>query len=228
MQKQRLSFFVLLTLLTLFAAPSMTYAQELEDVSITHPSPPLKKLPQNTPSSYSNKSNNPILNSSDFRLLSPTFLQAEISSSFIDFGVIIPGEPLLRTQTLSVTPGAAFGADIIAFEDHAPTATEGAVIVPDTTCDNGSCTEHIATLWQEPLTYGFGYRCTPDNHLCQDFKEKETYKQFANIEKGKAPQILESLFTPTTLELIYKISIPPTAAGKKYQNTIYYIISPRY
>lgn len=201
-------------------------AQEIDNISIINGNPDQQTLPQNTNSPYSNSSTKPILNNEQATPQQYP-LVASISADIIDFGVVIAGEALLRSNSISVIPSHT-PYKIFAFEDRELQASKSGSIVPDTTCDNGSCNENVSAVWNNPLTYGFGFRCEYLNKGCtNDFTDKNAYKQFANITKGEQPQSIFSSAFPGEIHLLYKLNIPQSDTGNTYHNTIYYIISPQ-
>lgn len=159
----------------------------------------------------------------------PTSFKFSISNTSINFGQLTPGEPITRTNTLTVTTGSAPGFQIAGSQNNELKAASSQVI-PDTTCDSGACTETSADLWESPLAYGFGYRC--DNKVgksCDnDFLTADFYKQFANTEKKEEEQII--MFSNSrgtkTGEISYKVNIAPTQPAGIYQNIILYIATP--
>lgn len=213
-----------LILLSILSIHPQAFAQQLDNVSIINGNPPVQNSSQPAHNSYSNKSDNPILLNGS----STAPFVASISAQFVDFGIVIAGEPLLRDTSLSVFPGASTGFQLSAFENQEPSATTSSSLVPDTTCDNGACDETIAALWNGPLTYGFGYRCQIDNTGCnKDFSPAGNYKQFANLKKGEQPQPVFSAQDNSQFDILYKLNIPQTDSGNVYQNTVYFIFSPQ-
>jgi hypothetical protein len=215
------SYLILLSMLSLHA---QAFAQQLDNVSIINGNPPSQNSSQPASNSYSKKSDSPILSNPP----SAAPFVASISAQFVDFGIVIAGEPLLRDTSLSVFPGASTGFQLSSFENQEPSATTSSSLVPDTTCDNGSCDETIAALWNDPLTYGFGYRCQINDIGCnQDFSPAGNYKQFSNLKKGEHPQSVFSARGNSQFDILYKLNIPQTDTGNIYQNTVYYIFSPQ-
>jgi hypothetical protein len=153
-----------------------------------------------------------------------------ISSTTINYGDLTAGEPVTRTNTLTIRAGAAPGYQILALEDHEPRIPNGASI-PDTTCDNGSCSETTPALWSSLLTYGFGYRC--DNltgSACNSgFSIDDNFKQFANSSKnetGKAVMTGKNPGEEHASQITYKINVSKTQSAGIYQNNIFYIAIP--
>ena len=170
-----------------------------------------------------------------------------ISETIINFGTLSPTNPIKRANKLTVSNGSASGYSVIAFEDRELSAAvaslsnatgtfdvpSDATFIPDTTCDNGQCSEIHSALWSNPLTYGFGYRC--DNVLGSDcasgFSEVEFYKQFANASLSETPQKVamgSKAEKEKTVRITYKINISGTQAKDSYQNVVTYIAVPNF
>ncbi|HVT00811.1 MAG TPA: hypothetical protein VHE53_01085 [Patescibacteria group bacterium] len=154
-----------------------------------------------------------------------------ISSVSINFGSLNPGEPISRTNTLTVSNGSAFGYQVTAAENHELLAPPSGQLIPNTTCDAGTCTNVTASAWTSPLTYGFGYRC--DNisgtDCSTDFSNSTFYKQFSNLAHNQTPQVVMSsanVGRGRTTQITYKVNISATQAAGGYQNAIIYVATP--
>lgn len=156
-----------------------------------------------------------------------------ISSLFIDFGVINPGEPITRTNTLTVTNRTAHGYQVTAIENSEMRLKNSDIVIPDTTCDSGGCTESTASIWTNPLAFGFGYRCDnlSGSDCSSDFSTSSFYKQFANASKNETPAIVmlgSSSGNDNQSQITYKVNISNTQPAGEYLNTITYIATPFY
>ena len=94
---------------------------------------------------------------------SEQFFTFSISQTLIDFSTLSPTNPIKRSNKLTISSGSSNGYSVIAFEDKelssSPTsnvALASSAFIPDTTCDNGLCSEAVSAAWTNPLTYGFG------------------------------------------------------------------------
>lgn len=151
-----------------------------------------------------------------------------LSSDSIHFGDIEAGDPLLRTQSISVSPGSARGFQMLAQQDHPLTNSSGTQI-PNTSCDSGSCTDILSDSWELPLTYGFGYTCRNVNSSsCSPTFGGNLYKRFSTGLFNEQPsQILyssEGKKSESVME--YKLNIPSTQAKGSYSAIINYIFVP--
>src|SRR5258706_14905223 len=74
-----------------------------------------------------------------------------VSQSIIDFGILSATNPVTRSLRLNVTAGFD-GYQILASEDH-PLLSASAATIPDTSCDNGSCSSLTPAPLSNTLTY---------------------------------------------------------------------------
>ena len=164
-----------------------------------------------------------------------------ISTTDVNFGRLVPGEPITRENTLTVSNGSATGYQVTLEEDHplrmssanAPASPieAGRADIPDTTCDAGTCSHTMAATWTSPLTYGFGYRCynLSDTDCGSAFTSVDFYKQFPNAQASESPQVVMSstrVGRKKQAKVNYKVNIPATQAVGIYQNIIKYIATP--
>lgn len=154
-----------------------------------------------------------------------------VSSNSISFGSLDANSPVLRTQTLQISNGSAYGYNVYASENHP--LQSGSNTIPDTTCDNGSCTQTISAPWINTLTYGFGYRC--DNVVGTDcasgFSGATNYKQFSDSSIHESAQSVmgsQNVGRNRQVQITYKINISATQPGGTYNNTITYLAIPSY
>lgn len=161
----------------------------------------------------------------------PTAFSFSITEPTIDFGVLSPTNPISRTTSLKVSsPGSGF--QIYAYENHILLSKMNAGI-PDTTCDNGACSEITASLWENNLTYGLGYRCDSiTKDACMSgFEREQDFKQFSNKSKREIPQlIMQSDFSKTDQQarITYRVNISGTQAKELYRNSVTYIAVPNF
>lgn len=154
--------------------------------------------------------------------------QFSLDTLLIDFGQLSPTDPILRRSTLNIINNNASSYSIFAEENHSLLGNNR-VSIPDTGCDNGACTGQTASLWQNTLSYGFGYRCDNklSNDCSSDFKDQNYFKRFANVENKQQPQTVLSGAKSRQLkqaDLTYKVNIAGTQAVDDYSNTITFIM----
>lgn len=156
-----------------------------------------------------------------------------ITEQLVDFGVLTPGTAVTRTHSLIVTNGSAAGYSVTATESSQllnPTTGE---VIPDTTCDDGTCTQTTSAAWTSALTYGFGYRC--DNETGTDcasgFSDSTYYKQFPDSSKNEAGQSVMSgtnVGKNKRVRITYKANIATTQQGGFYRNFVNYVATPTF
>ena len=156
-----------------------------------------------------------------------------VSSTSIDFGVLPPTEPVTRTNNLTISNGSANGYAVTASENHQLLVAASGALIPDTTCDNGTCTQSSSSDWTNTLTYGFGYRC--DNITGTDcasgFATSALYKQFADNSLGETAQNVmngANVGRNKQATITYKVNISNTQAAGLYTNVITYIATPTF
>lgn len=148
-----------------------------------------------------------------------------ISDILIDYGPLIPTNPVVRSNILSLFSSIAMPYEIFVTENH-QLSTGNGLVIPNTTCDNGKCTQEHGNPWQNTLTYGFGYRC--DNDDCVSNFSDTSFKQFADESIHQEPVAVMKgiLHTNTSGRITYKINIAGTQEKGLYKNTITYLAIP--
>lgn len=153
-----------------------------------------------------------------------------LSSDIIDFGILTPTNPIIRTLDLAINNVPPYGYSIIAFENHALKSYR--TIIPDTTCDSGECGHENTGIWANPLSFGFGYRC--DNTMGRDcdrsFSNSNSYKHFSDISGAQLPQsvIKGAGLGKRSVRLSYKVNISGNQEQGIYSNVITYIAIPNF
>ena len=111
------------------------------------------------------------------------------------------------------------GYQIVTAEDH-PLRKEPQTIIPDTSCDNGSCSAITEALWVQALTYGFGYRL--------DNMQPAYFKPFPDILRNEmfSPLISGLEANNFDFNVTYKANISATQENGSYSNTVTYIATP--
>ncbi len=136
-----------------------------------------------------------------------------VSPITLDFGEITPTDPTTRTTTVDINPEG----NLFALTDH-ELQSEDKKIIPDTTCDNGTCTNKYASAWDSILTYGFGYKCC-----------NADFMQLPNEAKGnKLSPIFFGKTKETETTITYKINIPTSQDIGLYTNTLTVIAVPNF
>jgi len=148
----------------------------------------------------------------------------------INFGTLTANNPVTRTSNLTVSNGSAAGYSVTASENHQLLVPATGALIPDTTCDNGTCTETTSAAWTNSLTYGFGYRC--DNVTGTDcatgFTSADNYKQFDASPSAQTVMSGANVGRNKEVQITYKVNISTTQAAGLYTNTIMYIATPTF
>jgi hypothetical protein len=156
-----------------------------------------------------------------------------ISPTTIDFGSLTSNTPVTDSITLTVSAGGVGGYQVAAQESRPLTSSAGNTI-PDTTCDDGNCTETTASTWIQNTTYGFGYTLF-GNDVPSPFPitspAGNQYKQFSNRLFNETPEPVMSSnqigsFPSATVTL--KVNISGIQAAGTYQNQIIFVATPTY
>lgn len=251
MQKNGLKFIVFLFLISTFnfqlsifnlrPATALTmsndnYILQMDNFDIA-PSPIIESNKPNIlnikpPITVSGNQNFKIKNGFDYTKDNSPFVFS-LSENLIDFGELSPTNPITRINTLEVSGRAKTGYSIFTYENSKLFFLQPDVSIPNTTCDDGICSEKISSDWSNILTYGFGYRC--DNLEGKDcaagFLDPLHYKRFPDKSLLENPQsiIKGIIFNKSKKsQITYKVNISGTQQAGIYTNTITYIASPAF
>ena len=157
-----------------------------------------------------------------------SFGQSEIaaSESFVDFGSLAPTNPVLRQLSFSIK-GGYLPFFLYQHMDHDLLNNTGDAI-PPTSCDNGSCSKDLASLWISTLTYGLGFRC--DNlqgSICpDDFIEKNAFRPLGGGLDRDGIVASGTIDGRTDINLTFKLIIPGTQPSGNYQAQAFFILIP--
>lgn len=186
-----------------------------------------KPEPQNTPT--------PLVESKvtiDKSLKKSDTLMLSISNNLIYFGDLTPTNPLIRTHTISVINLLSPMYNLFISENH-PLINANGSFIPNTTCDNGACTEYTAGIWDSTLTFGLGYRCENiDGYDCENgFYYDQTYKQIPDESKNKKSiSLMEGLKenNPKSINMLYKLNTSASQQSGPYTNIVTYTLTPSF
>lgn len=215
----------LFSALFLYTLIYLTYIQTTYSATSRNSSVKLE-LNQITPTTQQSESQLPIKKEADMSDLksSITFLT---SSSTISFGFLVPGDPVIRTNSVRIITKNLNSVDMYISQDNSMSSAEDNTI-PDATCDGGSCTHSQASIWRSPLTYGYGLRCENSPACSEDFKNPDYFRSIANSSLNQKPGlILTSSAEDVTADIVYKINIPSNQVAEPYTNTLTYTIIPK-
>lgn len=143
----------------------------------------------------------------------------------VSYGFIVPGEPIIRADTISVKSSHAHQFSIFVHEDTPLEATDGTTI-PDTTCDDGGCTPAVGSQWKSPLTYGLGYRCEKSRDCLHEFSNQLVYRPLAPSRSTLSPQMIATGLKQSTIDFVLKLNVSGSQKPVPYVHTITYTTVP--
>ncbi len=152
-----------------------------------------------------------------------------ISNLTIDFGSLIPNEPALASNVLTVRAGGAGGYQVLAFENHPLRSNQGAEIA-DVSGDNHDCSETHAGLWQQNTSLGFGFNMSGDD-IPADFLNSNYYRQFANRAAGESAVVImgnDGVVNQAVATVHYKVVVGGSQPAGHYENAITFVAVPSY
>jgi hypothetical protein len=152
-----------------------------------------------------------------------------ISDILIEFGALSPQTPKTATSTLTVSAGGAGGYQVTAQENHPLENSQGTQI-PDTLCDDGTCSQTQAAVWSLNTTYGFGFNMAGDDGP-SDFVDSTYFRQFADSSSAEDPAVIMSssnVGKSRQSTITYKVNISAAQAAGTYRNIITYTATPTY
>jgi hypothetical protein len=153
-----------------------------------------------------------------------------ITNLFIDFGFVSPTFPVLRTSTLTISNGSAFGYQVTASDNHNLRANDSGAEIPPTICDSGNCTTTTAGIWSSTTTYGFGYNCqnTSGTDCNPQFANTTYYRPFAASPAAVMVMSDIHVIKNAVTQITYKLNVSGSQAGGLYTNVINYIATPNF
>jgi hypothetical protein len=237
MKKRNLSLCLLISLSYCFILPSTTvadttsndnYSIDVENIDTNPQQPILHKHPPKKRQNDVTAKNNAVQKMDET-------ISLTISQTTINYGILTPTNPSLRIVEISIGKTIS-GIQVFTYEDHPLTWTTQdteKTTIPDTSCDNGSCSQSIAAPWDRTTTYGFGYRCdSSESNICdKQFNESKDYRRYLS-ESGQEAMV--SLLITQTNEkkvkatITNKINISATQTTGNYNNTITYLAIPNF
>lgn len=159
------------------------------------------------------------------RTTNPESFLFQLNNSSLDFDKPEATVPVIRTSILTIISNTPYV--VFASQDHELAYNNRGI--PNTTCDNGSCSETLASLWKNNLTYGIGFRCDSIKEvICPEDFQPQYYRPFANRAQGQEAQIIMkgSKTKKTEGKISYKLITSGTQQQGAYRNTIQYIAVP--
>jgi len=231
-EKQKIGLVLILIVIAFIILRNRTLAQSASNNSYTIRGGDLEQKTLTSPGDSSGQSSD---KSSDKTQVTAGFEEIEdsqpfsfsVSNNLVDYGPLTPTNPVSRTTDLIISKGSSRGYSVFAFANRELSDVNNNSI-PDTTCDNGTCSETSSGVWSGNLSFGFGYRCeNADGSICtEDFLGIGYFKQFANDSKSEAYQAIINGFDSRKAKIEYKVNISNNQAKSSYSNSITFIAIP--
>ena len=154
----------------------------------------------------------------------------KITNISIDFSIVSPTIPVLRTSTLTVSNGSSHGYQVTASQNHNLRVNASGREIPATTCDAGTCTTSTAAVWTNSLVYGFGYNCAnvTGADCASGFTDSTYYKSFIASPSAVAVMSSINVSGKRVSTITYKLNIAAAQAAGLYTNVINYIATPTF
>lgn len=231
-------------MLLVFAPPVLAFTSANQDTRIdiggidiaptNTPVPTVSLLRKPTPKIVLPQRQETTIKQGDKIQVEKRYFTLSVSGSDIDYGTMDPTNPVLRTHRFSIDPGSARGYSLFAYENHHLGLSDNSAFIPDSTCDDGNCTESISSLWENTLTYGLGVRCDLEeknkDSCLSSFATEHSYKQLADLSQKEPGTVLMSSQSDQVLDgkLTYKVNVPGTQKSGDYTNAVVLIAAPGY
>lgn len=149
-------------------------------------------------------------------------LSLESSINALDFGILSPTTPTKRTVTFSIT-GTTEDIIMYVFENH-DLRSENGINIPKTSCDSGTCSDHVAATWDSTLSFGLGYSCL--GSLCDADFTSSKFRPFSTTLTSFASGTL-GVGNKKEITIPVSLNIPGTQESGIYDNTLLFMVVPR-
>jgi hypothetical protein len=150
-------------------------------------------------------------------------------TDFIDFGILTPTDPSIRTVGLILT-GSPFLPFVLVEQTEKPFSNQDNILIPPTSCDE-ICSARNASVWRANLTFGAGIRCeNRQGNFCRsDFLLDDFYSPTAattnlTMEANLGAGVLGS--KQASVMLRYKLNVPATQPSGDYRAQLRYLFIP--
>lgn len=154
-----------------------------------------------------------------------------ISDVLIELGTLTSGVFNNDSNVLTITSRGGGGYTVYAYEQHPlRLSSDDTTIIPDTTCDAGTCSEITAQPWVNPAIPGFGFNADGTT-VPSDFINTTYFRQFANLAAAETMQVVMSsptIATSDTATITYQAAVSGIQAAGEYATGIIYIAVPGY
>jgi hypothetical protein len=165
-------------------------------------------------------------------VLSKIPFRFSISSIFIDFGTVTAGNPVYRSNQLTVSNGSAFGYQVTVSQNHNLRNNPYGAEIPATICDSGhTCSTTTANQWQTPIAFGFGYNCTNvtgSTDCAPDFSSSIYYRPFVASPSAAVVMSSPNVGRNKQATITYQLNVSNTQVAGLYNNVLNYIAMPTF
>ena len=149
----------------------------------------------------------------------------------VPFGTINANTFYQGCHDLVVSTNAGGGYSLAGLENH-ELMTAGGTILPDTTCNTGTCTATTGAAWTTATNNGLGHTCRNEigNDCVSAYGNGTAFRQFADASSGEVPVSIMASTTPAiaTSRVKYRVSRSTGQGAGEYSNTISYSIMATY
>lgn len=239
-KKPKLKFFLIIFTIYLFTignarANTMSNSEYKLDTSISN----IYEDSQNNANDTQEKSpqtNPSVIIGENYKLVYPLdnkMFVFSISQTFIDYGILSPSNPVKRSNTISILSTNPAGYTVKTSQNHNLQSSSSKATIPDTSCDTGTCSVSLPDLWNNSLTYGFGYRCDNlyDVSSClNDFSNINYYKRFPNMSESQNPYpvIQQTNAINSKGQITYQLNLSRTQEQGFYNSAITFVATPNF
>lgn len=145
----------------------------------------------------------------------PTNISIYINTHLLSFGILSPTSPTIREVDVGLTGSTP--SQILYLKKDSPFSMNTEAVIPDTSCDQGGCSEFIASDWNNTLTFGYGYSCTDE--FCDSDFYHSSYRPFSN-NLVSLYQAQIGIGNKRMLTIPVKINVPGTQENGAYSTSI--------
>lgn len=165
-------------------------------------------------------------------------LEVSLDKMAIEMNNLSPGITAQEIGTVTVNSNSPAGYALYVQQNHQlqNMAMPGAMltsrtVVPDTTCDDKSCTPTVAGTWENNDQAGFGYSVMGGDSLA-DFANGTKYRPFATKDNGENPVLIAQEEAATSnlndrqTQVVYRTRVASDNEAGIYANGIIYTVIP--
>lgn len=179
MKNAFLTILIVSVLFTFFAvtanAQMMQNENHLLELNPVEPEVPEKKF-VSTPIPTTSASPSPQVKLKRLEKPSPKNISIDINTDLLSFGILSPTSPSERELKISLSGSSQ--TQIIYVAKTGDLLNNSNDIIPNISCDQGGCSDQIASEWINTLTFGYGYTCLSEG--CDADFTQTAYRPFSN------------------------------------------------